>query len=159
MAKPEKRRQDLYLKIWHLSNFKSRPSQALWRAIVFDCTNLPMENLFIDFVTSLPLFADWKGNSYNSIPVIVNQLTKIVHYKPVKVTIDALRVAEVILDVVIWYYSLSDSIVTNRGLFFPSKFWSLFCYFFSIKQRLSTAFHSQTKCQTKWQNSIIEAYF
>ena len=55
----------------------------------------------MDFVTGLPLSSDWKGDSYNSILVIVDQLTKIVYYKPVKVTIDAPRLAEVIIDVVV----------------------------------------------------------
>ena len=48
--------------------------------------------------------------------------------------------------------------MTDRGLLFTSKFWSLFCYFFEIKQRLLTAFHPQTDGQTKWQNSTMEAY-
>ena len=56
-----------------------------------------------------------------------------VHYEPVKVTIDALGLAEVIIDVVIWHHGLSDSIVTNRGSLFTSKFWSLLCYFLGVK--------------------------
>ena len=55
----------------------------------------------MDFMTGLPLSADWKSNSYNSILVIVNQLTKMVHYEPVKVSIDAPGLAEVILDLVV----------------------------------------------------------
>ena len=55
----------------------------------------------MDFGTSLPLFADWKGGSYNSILVIFELLTKMVYYEPVKVTIDAPELAEVIIDVVI----------------------------------------------------------
>ena len=55
----------------------------------------------MDFVTGLPLTVDWKDNSYNLILIIVDQLTKMVHYKLVKVTIDALWLAEVIIDVVI----------------------------------------------------------
>ena len=81
-----------------------------------------------------------------------------VNYKLVKVTFDALELAKVILNMIIWHYSLSDSIMTNRGLFFTLKFWSSLCYFFSIKQRLSTVFHSQTDGQTKRQNNTIEAY-
>ena len=42
------------------------------------------KNLLIDFVTGLPLFADWKNNSYDTILVIINQLTKIMHYEPSK---------------------------------------------------------------------------
>ena len=45
-----------------------------------------------------------------------------VYYKPVKVTIDAPELAEVILDVVIWHHGLPDSIVIDRGSLFTSKF-------------------------------------
>ena len=55
----------------------------------------------MDFVTGLPLSADWKGDNYDSILVIVDRLTKMVHYEPVKVTIDAPGPAEVIIDVVV----------------------------------------------------------
>ena len=94
----------------------------------------------MDFVTGLPISTDWKGESYNFILVIVNRLMKIVHYEPVKVTINALGLAEVILDIVVEYYGLLNSIVSDRGLLFTSKFWSSLCYFLGIKQRLSMAF-------------------
>ena len=55
----------------------------------------------MDFVTGLPLSSDWKSDSYDLILVIVDQLTKMVYYKPVKVTIDAPGLAEVIIDVVV----------------------------------------------------------
>ena len=81
-----------------------------------------------------------------------------VHYKPVKVTINALGLAEVILDVIVWQHDLLDSIVSDRGSLFTSKFWSSLCYFYEIKRKLSTAFHPRTNGQTKWQNSTMEAY-
>ena len=112
----------------------------------------------MDFVTSLPFSMDWKNDSYNLILVIVNRLTKKVHYEPIKVIIDAPKLAKVILDMVVWYYGLPDSIVTNRGSLFTSKFWSLLCYFFEVKRRLLIAFHPQTNDQIKWQNSTIKAY-
>ena len=113
----------------------------------------------MDFVTGLPILTDWKRDSDNSILVIVNQLTKMVHYKLVKVTINAPGLAEVIIDVVMKHHGLPDSIVTNRGSLFTSKFWSSLCYFLGIKQRLSNAFHPQMDGQTERQNSTIEAYF
>ena len=112
----------------------------------------------MDFVTGLPLSADWKGNSYDSILVIFDRLTKMVYYKLVKVTIDASGLAKVIIDMVVWHYGLPDSIVTDRGSFFTSKFWSSLCFFLGVKRRLSTAFHSQTDGQTERQNSTMEAY-
>ena len=112
----------------------------------------------MDFVTGLPISTDWKGDSYDSILVIVDRLTKMVHYEPVKITINAPGLAEVIIDVVVRHHSLPDSIVTDRGSLFTSKFWSLLCYFLGIKRRLSTAFHLQTDGQTERQNSTMEAY-
>ena len=81
-----------------------------------------------------------------------------VHYKLVKVTINAPGLVEVILDVVIRHHSLPDSIISNKGSFFTLKFWSSLYYFLGIKQRLSTAFYPQIDGQTKCQNSIIEVY-
>ena len=112
----------------------------------------------MDFVTGLPISTNWKGESYNSILVIVDRLTKMVHYEPVKITIDAPGLAEVIIDVVVRHHGLLDSIITDWGSLFTSKFWSLLCYFLEIKKRLSMAFHSQTNGQTERQNSIMEAY-
>ncbi len=112
----------------------------------------------MDFITGLPISADWKGDSYDSILVIVDQLTKKVHYEPVKVTIDAPGLAEVIINVVVRYHGVPKSIVTDRGWLFTSKFWSSLCYFLGIKKKLSTAFHPQTDGQTERQNSTMEAY-
>ena len=115
-------------------------------------------NLLMDFVTSLPILTNWKRDSYNSILVIVNWLIKMVHYKPVKVTIDAPGLVGIIIDMVIRHHGLSDLIVTNRGSLFTSKFWSLLSYFLGIKRKLFTAFYPQTDGQTKRQNSMIEVY-
>ena len=128
-----------------------------------DLQSLPVpthrwKDLSMDFVTGLPISTDWKGDSYHSILVIVDWLTKMVHYEPVKITIDTPGLAEVIIDVVVQYHGLPDSIVTDKSSLFTSKFWSLLCYFLGIKRRLSTAFHPQTNGQTKRQNSTMGAY-
>ncbi len=80
-----------------------------------------------------------------------------VYYEPVKVTIDAPGLAEVIIDVVVRHHGVPESIITDRGLLFTSKFWSLLCYFLGIKRKLSAAFHPQTDGQTERQNSMMEA--
>ena len=116
------------------------------------------KNLSMNFVTGSPLSSDWKSDSYNFILIIVNRLTKMVHYEPVKVTINALELPEVIINVIVWHHGLPDSIVIDRGSVFVSKFWSSLCYFLGVKRRLSTAFYPQTDGQTKRQNSSMEAY-
>ena len=81
-----------------------------------------------------------------------------VHYKPVKITINAPRLIEVIIDMVVHHHSFLDSIVTNKGSFFTSKFWLLLCYFFGIKRWLFIAFYPQIDGQTKRQNNTMETY-
>ena len=65
---------------------------------------------------------DRKGDSYDSIFVIVDRLTKMVYYKPVKVIINALGLGEVIIDMVVRHHGLLNLIVTDRKLLFTSKF-------------------------------------
>ena len=105
----------------------------------------------MDFVTSLSISANWKDDSYNLILVIIDQLTKIVLYVLVKL-------AKVIINVIMHHHGVSESIVTDWGLFFTFKFWFLLCYFLRIKQKLSIAFYPQTNGQTKMQISMMEAY-
>ena len=82
-----------------------------------------------------------------------------IHYEPDKITINALSLAEVIIDVVVRYYGISDSIIIDRRFLFISKLWSLLFYFLGIKQKLSIAFHPQTDGRTERQNSTMKAYF
>ena len=112
----------------------------------------------MDFVTGLPILTDWKEDSYDSILVIVNRLMKMVYYKLVKVTIDVVGLAKVIINMVVRQHGLLDLIVTNRGLLFTSKFWSSLCCFLGIMPRLSTAFYPKTDGQTERQNSTMEVY-
>ena len=138
-------------------------SKAIRHKPYGDLQSLPLpthrwKDLSMDVVTGLPLSADWKGDNYDSILVIVDRLTKMVHYEPVKVTIGAPGLAKVIIDVVVWHHGLPNSIVIERGPLFTSKFWSLLCYLLGVKQRLLTTFHPQTDGQTKRQNSTMETY-
>ena len=97
----------------------------------------------MDFVTGLLLSVNWKGDSYDSILVIVDCLTKMMHYEPVKVTIDTPGLAEVIIYVVVRHHGLPDFIISDQGAIFTSKFRSSLYYFLGIKRRLSTLFHPQ----------------
>ena len=71
------------------------------------------KDLSIDFVTGLLVSTNWKGETYESILVIVDRRTKMVHYKPVKVIIDAHGLVNVIIDVIVLYRGLSDSIISD----------------------------------------------
>ena len=75
----------------------------------------------MDFLTGLLILTNWRGESYNFILVIVDRLTKMIYYKPVKVTINAPKLAKVILNMIIQHHSLLNSIVSNKSLLFTSK--------------------------------------
>ncbi len=72
-----------------------------------------MGDLSMDFITSLPVSTNWKGETYDSILVIVDRLTKMVYYEPIKVIIDALALAEVIIEAVMQHHGFSNSIVSD----------------------------------------------
>ena len=59
------------------------------------------KDLWMNFVKGLPVSTDWKGKTINSILVIIDWLTKMVHYEPMKITINALGLAKFILDAVV----------------------------------------------------------
>ena len=67
----------------------------------------------MDFVIGFSILANWKGDSYDSILIIVDRLTKMVHYEPVKVIIVVPGLAEVIIDMVVHHHGIPESIVTD----------------------------------------------
>ena len=80
------------------------------------------KDFLIDFVMGLPISTNWKRENYDSILVIIDQHMKIVYYKLVKVIIYAWELANVILDVVVLYHGLLNSIVSDRRSLLILKF-------------------------------------
>ena len=81
-----------------------------------------LKNLSINFIIGLVILADLKDDSINSIFVIVNWLTKIRYYELVKVMINTLGLAKVIINMVIYHYGVLESIVIDQGLLFILNF-------------------------------------
>ena len=125
-----------------MPSLKNSLPQAYWDLQSLLVPIYCWKNLLMDFVTDLPIFTDWKRDNNDLILVIVDLLTKMVHYKLFKITIDDLGLVDIIINVVMRYHGLSDLIITDWGSLFTLKFWSLPCYFLSIKQKLSTVFYS-----------------
>lgn len=109
-------------------------SKTVYHKPYSDLQSLPIltywwKDLSIDFVTGFQLSTDRNSKSYNSILIIVDQLTKMIHYKSVKVTIDTIGLLEIIINIVIRHHKVLISIVMDWGSFFISKFWSSLYYF------------------------------
>lgn len=67
----------------------------------------------MDFVIGLLLSIDWKSDSYDAILDLVDCLTKMVYYEPIKMTLDIANLTKVIINVVIRHHSLSESIFND----------------------------------------------
>ena len=57
-----------------------------------------------------------------------------VYYELIKITINILGLAEVIINMVMHYYRVPESIITDQGLLLILKFWFLLYYFSKIKK-------------------------
>ena len=57
-----------------------------------------------------------------------------VYYKLVKVIINILGLAKVIINVIVHYYKVPELIIIDQGLLFIIKFWFSLCYFLKIKK-------------------------
>ena len=71
------------------------------------------------------------------------------HYELIKIIINIPSVVEVILDIVMQYHSLPNSIMSDWGSVFTLKIWLSLYYFLKIKQKLSTVFYPQIDSQTE----------
>lgn len=69
----------------------------------------------MNFVIGIIILTDWKENNYDMIFVMIDCLTKIIYHKLVKITIDTADRANIIIKVLIKYYSLFNLIISNQG--------------------------------------------
>jgi transposase InsO family protein len=77
---------------------------------------------------------------------------------PCNETTDAPQFARMFLDHVIRLHGLPDSLVTDRGSIFTSRFWKCLSQLLGIKGCLSTAFHPQTDGQMERMNQTIDIW-
>ena len=109
----------------------------------------------MDFITGLPKSG---LQQHDAILVIVDHLTKMVHYIPTNETVTSEGVARLYFDNIFQLHSLTDSIVSDRGTQFTSSFSRSLCKLVGITQNLSSSFHPQTNGQTERVNVILEQY-
>ena len=87
-----------------------------------DLQSLPVsihcwKNLLMNFVNGLLVSTDWKEDNYDSILVIINHLIKMIYYKLIKVTINALGLATVIINVIVRHYSILTWLSPNKSCY------------------------------------------
>ena len=117
----------------------------------------PWESISIDFVRPLPVSKDRNGE-YNSITVVIDLLTGMIHLILSRVDYTARDVAELVFSEVYKHHGLPRKIVSDRDALFTSTFWTHLKRLIGIKQRLSSAYHAQTDGATECANRCRDSY-
>jgi hypothetical protein len=110
------------------------------------------EEFGMDFITRLPR----TQRGYDSIWVIVDRLTKVAHFLPVKTTYNGARLAELYMERIVCLHGVPKKIVSDRGTQFTSQFWHKVHRALGTKLNFSSACHPQTDGQIERTNQILE---
>ena len=113
----------------------------------------PWTSISMDFIVDLP-----PSKGFDSIFVVVDQLTKMAHFVPCNKTVTGKETARLFIDNVYKYHGLSDDIISDRGTQFTSKFWQSLFKILQVEIKLSSAYHPQTDGQTERVNQVLEQY-
>jgi hypothetical protein len=110
------------------------------------------EEIGMDFIVGLPCTPD----GYDSIWVIVDHLTKVAHFIPVKTTYTGARLAELYISRIVCMHGVPKKIMSDRGTQFTSRFWPKLHESMDTKLNFSSAYHPQTDGQTERTNQVLE---
>jgi transposase InsO family protein len=106
----------------------------------------------MDFIVGLSRTT--KG--YDSIWVIIDRLTKIAHFLPVKTDHPVTVYAQLYIARILSLQGILKTIVSDRGPQFVSKLWEELHKYLGTKLLHSSAYHPQTSGQTERVNQILE---
>ena len=93
----------------------------------------------MDFVTVLP-----KSQGFEVIFVVVDRLTKIVHFMPLSHPFTTTKVALVFMKGVFKLHGLPRTIVSDRDATFTSAFWRELFKLQGTKLAMSSTYHPQS---------------
>jgi hypothetical protein len=91
----------------------------------------------MDFIVGLPR----TQVVYDSIWVIVDRLTKVAHFIPVKTTYSSAKLAELYMSRIVCLHGVPKKIVSDRGSQYTSKFWENLHESMDTKLNFSSAYH------------------
>jgi transposase InsO family protein len=98
------------------------------------------EEIAVDFIMGLP--RTQLGN--DSISVIVDRLTKVANFIPIKTTYSGPQLEELYMSRIVCLDGVSKKIVSDRGTQFTSKFWERLHETLDTQLHFSSAYHPQT---------------
>jgi hypothetical protein len=95
------------------------------------------EEIAMDFIVGLPR----TQSVYDSIRVIVDRLTKVTHFIPVKTTYSEPQLAELYMSRIVYLHGVPKKIVYDRGTRFTSRFWERLHETLDTQLHFSFAYH------------------
>ncbi|KAJ9525132.1 hypothetical protein QJQ45_017308 [Haematococcus lacustris] len=110
------------------------------------------EHVSMDLVTKLPAGT----HGYDAICVIVDRLSKMVHFVPCKESMNAMAFARLFINNVFKLHGLPAEVLTDRGAHFNNKFWHAVKKLLGMKTNMSTAYRPQSDGQTERYNRVLE---
>lgn len=113
----------------------------------------PWTSLSMDLIEQLP-----ESDSFSSILVIVDRLTKMSLFVPTTTRVTSEELARLFVLHVFSKHGVPNDIVSDRGSEFTSNFWKSLGTKLNIKLNFSTAFHPQSDGQTERTNQTLEQY-
>jgi transposase InsO family protein len=105
----------------------------------------------MDFIVGLPR----TQSGYDSIWIIVDRLTKVAHFIPIKTTYYGPQLAELYMLMIVCLHGVLKKIVSDRGTQFTLKFWKRLHETLDTQLRFSSTYHPQTDGQTERVNQIL----
>ncbi len=110
------------------------------------------QTISMDLITQLPKTS--KGN--DAIVVMVDKLTKMVHFAATKTAVSAPQLAQIVFNEIVRYHGVPENIISDRDTRFTSRFWKELWRLTGTKLLMSTAYHPQTDEQTERANRTLE---
>jgi len=132
---------------------KNRTEQPAGKLIPNSIPEKPWTHILADFITKLPL-----AQGYDSILVVVDQLTKMVHFILTMEKTSAEGLVRLFRDNVWKLHGLPESIILDRGPQFAAGLMRELNGMLEIMSKLSMAFHPQTDRQMERMNQELEQY-
>ncbi|KAK8931451.1 hypothetical protein KSP39_PZI016502 [Platanthera zijinensis] len=110
------------------------------------------EDISMDFIHGLP--RSQSGN--DSLWVIVDRLSKVAHFIPLRKTDQGPKLAQLYIDEIVRLHGVPKTIVSDRDGRFTSREWRHVQERLGTRLHFSTAFHPQTDGQTERTNRTLE---
>ncbi|GJZ51914.1 putative reverse transcriptase domain-containing protein [Tanacetum coccineum] len=110
------------------------------------------DNITMDFITKLPK----SSQGFDTIWVIVDRLTKSVHFLPIRENDPLDKLARLYMNIIVARHGIPVSIICDHDGRFTSNFWRSFQKALGTDPSMSTAYHPQTDGQSERTIQTLE---